>query len=312
MSLNNQLIETLKKEALDYSLVVNKKTVESNVRTLFNSIYQLKNRTLNKVEILPSPKAVQDRANELTKSSSKTVQSNISHNSLAPIVQCYRYLMKEHSDKTNETYKNIVDNFDCYFYAVALSDTVLVSEFPTFIQVDSQHRLHNLNGASMRFKDGFETFHFSGNVVDKELALTPVEKVTADMLAKISNADIRRDFIQKVGTSRLVKILNFKTIEEALGYRLIEFKVVNETHKYLMMVNPSMSDELLEFSDEISEIFYDNMDNNPKWVVHVEGVDDNCKTVIDALKCRNGKISPRKGFEISLEKPDNFLPNQLT
>ena len=91
-------------------------------------------------------------------------------------------------------------------------------------------------------------------------------------LLKIDNAEVRREFVRKVGIDRVCYSLGAQCIDKVGNYELLLLDLQDGRKRpYLKMLNPSID----------------------TW--HVEGVHPNCQTVEQALKWRNqSKLKPKQ------------------
>ncbi len=112
-----------------------------------------------------------------------------------------------------------------------------------------------------------------GVQVPQWLAETSAEDIDPRKLLKIDNAQVRAEFVRKVGIERIcyslkAKVLDSKVIEiggQQHAYELLGLPIDGELYHYLKMQNPSVPE---------------------LW--HVEGVPQECLTVYAALNFRNG------------------------
>lgn len=143
-------------------------------------------------------------------------------------------------------------------------DIAIVSRNPVEIHMKDE-RLHNEKGPAVRYEDDFRVYALNGVRVPKWLVETPWNKIDAAEFAKIDNAEVRREFVRKVGIERITTQLGAIVIDKEGDYELIEVDLKGTTgkHPYLKMLNPSIG----------------------TW--HMECVDKACKTVKDALQWRN-------------------------
>jgi len=142
---------------------------------------------------------------------------------------------------------------------------VVISEKPTQIKI-KDGQLHNENGPSVLYADGFSIYSLNGVRVSKKLVETPADKLDAGLVTKETNADIRREIVRKIGVDRVYQKLGGKTLDKQGDvYELITLNLGdNRIRPYLKMKNPSIG------------------------VYHLEGVSPNCITVSQALEFRNG------------------------
>jgi len=102
--------------------------------------------------------------------------------------------------------------------------------------------------------------------VPEWLAYTPSSKIDPKEVSKIENAEIRREFVRKVGIERICHALNCEVVDrQGEVYELILLDIGDgRRREYLKMRNPSID------------------------TFHVEGVPPGTKTVQEALEFRNG------------------------
>jgi len=107
--------------------------------------------------------------------------------------------------------------------------------------------------------------------------MLPPERLEGKRLLEISNAQVRTEFVKKVGVERICSDLGAKTIDTASDYALLELDLGDGRRRpYLKMKNPSTNE----------------------W--HVEGVHPTCTTVREAINWRAGDIN------------EDWEPEQLT
>jgi len=133
--------------------------------------------------------------------------------------------------------------------------------------------LHNFNGAAVEYASGYKIYAMNGVIVPEWLAETPAYALSFEEYAKITNADIKAEFVKKAGIERLIscgkEIDTYKNYNNEWWnkseYRLIDMSSVLQGFDYaphLLMVNQTTK------------------------TFHLEGVTPNCKTLIDAFKMR--------------------------
>lgn len=126
-------------------------------------------------------------------------------------------------------------------------------------------RLHRDGGPALAYPDGFSLWRLHGVSVPRWLAERPAHEIDAHELPKIANAEIRREFVRKVGIERILSALKARTISASGLYELLELDLGDGLKRpYLRMQNPSVD------------------------AVHIEGVHPDCRTVQEALNYRNG------------------------
>jgi len=133
-----------------------------------------------------------------------------------------------------------------------------------------RRRIHRDGGPAVRFVDGWAIWGLNGVRVPQWLAETPDSQLDAAKIKEVDNAEVRREFVRKIGIERICRALNARIVdrrEHVPGgpYELLELTLGNEKLRYLKMFNPSLAD-----------------------TYHVERVPTGCTTVEQARNFRNG------------------------
>lgn len=140
------------------------------------------------------------------------------------------------------------------------------SEKHSTLKLNEDGDPHCFDGPAIEYPDGFALYFFNGVAVTKEYAEMKSEDFTSNIILSEKNADIRRELIRKIGNEKAAELMNAKILDSAFGYELLDINIDAErTRPFLRMKNPSMD------------------------TIHVEGVIADCKSVMDAIKFRNGK-----------------------
>ena len=126
-------------------------------------------------------------------------------------------------------------------------------------------QLHREGGMAVQYQDGYGLWCLHGVSVPSWLAETKSDEIDVSEFAKIENAEVRREFILKVGIERIVTKLNVRRLDQRGDYELLSVPLGGRTGNwpYLKMLNPSLG------------------------VWHLEAVDKSCYTVEQALNWRN-------------------------
>ncbi|MBN1489917.1 MAG: hypothetical protein JXA69_08370 [Phycisphaerae bacterium] len=143
---------------------------------------------------------------------------------------------------------------------------VMIAEPPAEIHWDVSGRLHNEEGPAIVFRDGWTWSVINRTFVPTWLVTTPAEQIDPRRIRQIGNAQVRAEFVRKVGIERICYTLKAEAIDKQGDYELLELDLGDSRRRpFLKMLNPSVPE---------------------LW--HVEGVDPSCKTVAEALAWRNG------------------------
>lgn len=131
--------------------------------------------------------------------------------------------------------------------------------------------LHCDGGPSVSYLDGSKIWSLNGVSVPQWLAETPWDKIDCALFPTITNAEVRREFIRKVGVERLCTQLGSKVVDKQGDYELHIINLGGATGEwpYLKMLNPSVG----------------------CW--HMECVGRECTTVEQAIQFRNqSRLAP--------------------
>jgi hypothetical protein len=133
-----------------------------------------------------------------------------------------------------------------------------VCERPISIHFDDRARLHNENGPSFKFADGFQLFSWHGTTVPQQVIEAP-EKLVPVRIQSEPNAEIRRIMIERYGPGRFIADAGGRIIDRdrhGTLYRclmnddepLVMVKVVNRTaeadgtfKEYFLRVPPEIT-----------------------------------------------------------------------
>ena len=152
--------------------------------------------------------------------------------------------------------------FGCVY---PLGKFVVISRRPECIRLNAAGRLHYDGGAAVRYADGFSVFALNGVRVPEWLAVENEKDIDPAKFAELDNAEIRREFIRKVGIERIYQSCGGTVKDRQGDYELVHIDLKGQTGlcPYLKMKNPSIG------------------------VWHLEGVPKGTATVAEALRWRN-------------------------
>ena len=158
---------------------------------------------------------------------------------------------------------------DCQKYGMAfpLDELCVVCQPPSVIKKNS-NGLHCPDGPALSYNGDNEIYALNGVSMPKEYVLTTAENITAEMVMKETNVEIRRELLRKVGIERLLNDLPHKVLDTVGNYELYSLDLSDELKncKYLKMTNPSVG------------------------CFHLEGIEPSINTVEEALKWRNNNM----------------------
>ncbi len=129
--------------------------------------------------------------------------------------------------------------------------------------------LHKEGEPAILYRDGFSVWALNGVRVPQWLSETRTEDINPRKLLTIKNAQVRAEFVKKVGIERVCYGLKAKCVDKQGNYELLMLDLQDGKQRpFLKMLNPSVPD---------------------LW--HIEGVHPDCVDVAEALKWRNGGIA---------------------
>ena len=123
----------------------------------------------------------------------------------------------------------------------------------------------------MSYGDSWHLYALNGVCVPEWVSVPPPERLDPTRITELSNAEVRREFVQRIGMERLwhklsPTILDAETFVVGGEYTLADLHVgTDRPWRVLKMQNPSLPE-----------------------VWHIEGVAPDCSTVREALNFRNG------------------------
>ena len=124
--------------------------------------------------------------------------------------------------------------------------------------------LHKESAPSIKYPYGFSVWSLNGVRVPQWLVETRDIDIDPKKMLEIENAEVRREFVRKVGIERIYYKLGGECLDKVGDYELVVLDIGDDRKRpYLKMLNPSID----------------------TW--HLEGVHPDCKTVESALNWRN-------------------------
>lgn len=161
-----------------------------------------------------------------------------------------------------------------------MQDLTVVSRKPTEVHLNENNVLHKDGGPALVFagEGDFKIFSLNGVVVPDWLALTDSHKLDIKKYKNIKNADVKAEFVRKVGIEQFL----------SLGKKLDTYENYDqEEHVWWWNSEYELWDMKSLFPNLDSAPFL-KMRNPTTKIWHMEGVSPKCKTLTDALKERFG------------------------
>ncbi len=178
-----------------------------------------------------------------------------------------------------------IDNYpslyDCYREVLQtgllypMETFCIVGNRPSSIKRNTTGQLHSDGSPALQYTDGFKIWALNGVLVPQYLAETRGENINCSKFAEIDNAEVRREFVRKVGVERILQKVGGEVLDKSGDYELVLIDLKGNTGKwpYLKMRNPSIG------------------------VWHLECVDRTCTTVQSAINFRASKLKHLNGCD---------------
>ncbi|HDP36498.1 MAG TPA: hypothetical protein ENN27_01310 [Candidatus Atribacteria bacterium] len=87
--------------------------------------------------------------------------------------------------------------------------------------------LHNETKEAVLWENGEKYYFLNGVHVDKDIVLTPAEKLDPQLLIKETNAEVRREIIRKIGIDRILQKLQGKLLDTWREYELYRIENID-------------------------------------------------------------------------------------
>lgn len=198
----------------------------------------------------------------------------------------------EHHSRLLKLWETLAKScFWCYPY----KNICFICDRPSAINMQ-HNRLHNDGGPSVEFRDGWKLWSLHGVRVPQWLAETKDTDIDPHRITEITNDEVRREFVAKVGLERIRHTLKGRTIDaktvtlrtpdgnsKPCRYELVELDI---GHKVRVLAMDNMSipvqhveyvgttespchtvDEALNFRFNRTEADIDDV-NGAKWYMH--------------------------------------------
>lgn len=148
---------------------------------------------------------------------------------------------------------------------------------------------HNDSGPAILYADGWSIWALHGTLVPEELVMTPAEKLNPAKLATYTNAEVRKEFVKKIGVGRLESM--GKLIDENKGSLrsiatggIVQKKGSGSRYSdYKLIDMAKVIDSEADSDFYAPYLFMTCISDGER---HAEGVHEDCHTVEDALNWR--------------------------
>jgi len=148
-------------------------------------------------------------------------------------------------------------------------------------------QIHCATGPAVYCGHGTECqYHLNGVRVPGWLITTPASKIDPALFSTIENAEVRREFVRKVGIDMIIQRCGAKVVDKQGDYELLSLEVPNSPDFSWASFIPRALPNSDTPTVNNAQWRYLKMKNPSIGVWHVEGVPNECRTVMEALRWR--------------------------
>lgn len=170
---------------------------------------------------------------------------------------------------------------------IPYTDIVVIVEYPTALELDSEKRLHSETGPALSYSDGYKAYYLTGRRVPEWLVTQDSKTWTKEQILAEKNAEVRREIIKRLGVKEAVLRLGAKTVDSK-DYSGRKDFYTHEGRDYELLS--------VDFGTGGKRIYL-KMNNASVADVHIEAVDPRCTTVEMALGFREREIEGDKWLD---------------
>lgn len=161
-----------------------------------------------------------------------------------------------------------------------LDELTVICRKPTAIHLNENNVLHRDGGPAMEFEGlgNFKIFSLNGVRVPEYLAVTPSHQIDVKLYNEEKNADVKAEFIRKVGVESMLEF----------GEKLDTFENYDQEENPWWWKSEYELWDMKHLFSNLDTAPYLRMINQTSRVFHLEGVSPECRTIRDAIKERFG------------------------
>ena len=163
-----------------------------------------------------------------------------------------------------------------------LENLTVVCRKPTTVKLNESNVLHCDGGPALEFRGrgDFKIYALNGVRVPEYLAVTPSHQIDLKKYNEESNADVKAEFVKKVGIERMLD----------MGKKVDTYENYDQEDQPWWWKSEYELWDMKGLFPSLDYAPYLKMKNQTTGVWHVEGVEPKCRTLVDAIKYRfNGR-----------------------
>jgi hypothetical protein len=195
-----------------------KATDKDKARDLVIKLYKLNGFKEPKVIFTRSPHEAINTINDLQKNKTKEFVSSYLWGNFDLYWICfYRFIIDELKATIDadllEKFNTIEELSKEISYWYPYEEVVVISTRHTLLSTDEFGQLHNLNGPSLQFEDGYSVYAVHGVRVPAKV-ITHTNDITIEDIEKEDNAEVRRVMIDLYGAEKYLLNSDFEVLDE--------------------------------------------------------------------------------------------------
>jgi hypothetical protein len=159
-----------------------------------------------------------------------------------------------------------------------VEDMCIVSQKPSLVKLNEAGVIHCDGGPAIVYEGqgDIKIYALNGVTVPEWLAVTRSNEIPVERIHEIKNADVKAEFVRKIGVERLLE----------MGNKIDSYEAYNDEWYTKSEYELWDMNELFPNVDYAPHL---KMLNQTTKIWHVEAVSPDCKTIKDALKDRYGR-----------------------
>jgi len=161
-----------------------------------------------------------------------------------------------------------------------LADLTVVCKKPLEVHLNENNVLHRNEGPALVFGGlgDFKVYALNGVGVPEYLAMTPSHQIDLNLYKKESNADVKAEFVRKVGIERFLE----------MGKKLDTYENYDQEENSWWWKSEYELWDMKALFPSLNSAPFLKMVNQTTKIFHMEGVPSTCKNLVDAIKSRFG------------------------
>ena len=173
-----------------------------------------------------------------------TIKGGHKSNRMAGYVAYYQFYIEKGTIETTDNFEKMRDYLKSGIYdCVQLQSICIIIAHPSEVHRNADGKLHSEEGFAIKFHDGHSICFWNGLQVPAKLIYFP-DLIDKKDIEEISNAEIKRCFMEVLGESRFFDLLDVECISEETDrsgrplklFKTKEFDLIAEEFIYFLRI----------------------------------------------------------------------------